>query len=135
MKFGFVQDFRNPEPWRRPFPELYAAVLEQTVRAEELGYGHVWLTEHHFTADDSNPSLLPTAAAIATRTSAIRIGTFILLLPFNIRFGWPKTRPVWTSGQTGVLTPASARAIPTWSLTPCVYRARNARHACARALS
>src|SRR5262245_51089982 len=76
-------DFRNPLPWRRPFPQLYNALLEQTVRAEELGYDNVWLTEHHFTADDYNPSLLPTAAAIAARTERIRIGTFVLLLPFQ----------------------------------------------------
>ena len=68
MQFGFMEDFRNPEPWARPFPELYNALLDQTIRAEELGYEHVWLTEHHFTADGYNPSLLPTAAAIATRT-------------------------------------------------------------------
>jgi alkanesulfonate monooxygenase SsuD/methylene tetrahydromethanopterin reductase-like flavin-dependent oxidoreductase (luciferase family) len=83
MQFGFMQDFRNPQPWARPYPELYRAMLDQTIRAEELGYDHVWLTEHHFTEDGYNPSLLPTAAAIATRTSRIRIGTFILLLPFQ----------------------------------------------------
>jgi alkanesulfonate monooxygenase SsuD/methylene tetrahydromethanopterin reductase-like flavin-dependent oxidoreductase (luciferase family) len=83
MKFGFMLDFRNPLPWRRPFPHLYNALLEQTVRAEDLGYDNVWLTEHHFTDDGYNPSLLPTAAAIATRTKRIRIGTFVLLLPFH----------------------------------------------------
>ena len=83
MKFGFMLDFRNPLPWRRPFPELYKALLEQTVGAEELGFDNVWLTEHHFTDDGYNPSLLPTAAAIATRTQRIRIGTFVLLLPFQ----------------------------------------------------
>ncbi len=83
MKFGFMEDFRNPQPWRRPYPELYQALLDQIVRAEELGYDHVWLTEHHFTEDGYNPSLLPTAAAIAARTHRIRIGTFVLLLPFQ----------------------------------------------------
>src|SRR3546814_2655169 len=51
-------------------------------RAEELGYDNVWLTEHHFTEDGYNPALMATAAAIAARTSRIRIGSFILLLPF-----------------------------------------------------
>lgn len=82
MRFGFMEDFRNPVKWRRPFPEFYQAILKQIVRGDELGYDNVWLTEHHFTEDAYNPSLLATAAAIATRTDRIRIGSFILLLPF-----------------------------------------------------
>jgi alkanesulfonate monooxygenase SsuD/methylene tetrahydromethanopterin reductase-like flavin-dependent oxidoreductase (luciferase family) len=83
LKIGMMQDFRNPKEWRRPNPELYSAILDQIVRAEELGYDNVWLTEHHFAEDGYNPSLMPTAAAIATRTLRIRIGTFVLLLPFQ----------------------------------------------------
>ena len=82
MRFGFMEDFRNPVKWRRPFPEFYGQILDQIVSAEQLGYDNVWLTEHHFTEDAYNPALLATAAAIATRTSRIRIGTFIHLLPF-----------------------------------------------------
>ena len=82
MRFGFMEDFRNPVQWRRPFPEFYSAIIDQIVRAEELGYDNVWLTEHHFTEDGYNPAMMATASAIATRTSRIRIGTFILLLPF-----------------------------------------------------
>lgn len=102
MKFGFMLDFRNPLPWRRPFPQLYNALLEQTVRAEELGYDNVWLTEHHFTEDGYNPSLLPTAAAIATRTQRIRIGTFVLLLPFQhpVRVAEDATCvDIWSNGR------------------------------------
>jgi alkanesulfonate monooxygenase SsuD/methylene tetrahydromethanopterin reductase-like flavin-dependent oxidoreductase (luciferase family) len=83
MKFGFVEDFRNPHAWRRPFPELYRALLEQVRRAEELGYDNVWLTEHHFTEDGYSPSVMPTAAALAAATARIRIGSFVLLLPFQ----------------------------------------------------
>ena len=43
MRFGFMEDFRNPKQWRRPFPELYKAILAQIVRCEELGYDNVWL--------------------------------------------------------------------------------------------
>ena len=83
MRFGFMEDFRNPVKWRKPFPEFYSSIFDQIVRAEELGYDNVWLTEHHFTEDGYNPSMFPTAAAIAARTSRIRIGTFIHLLPFT----------------------------------------------------
>jgi len=80
MKFGVMYDFRNPKQWRRPYPELYAAMIEQTAMLDELGYDNVWLTEHHFVDDGYNPSVLPSAAAIAARTKKIRIGTFVLLL-------------------------------------------------------
>ena len=83
MRFGFMEDFRNPVKWRKPFATFYDEILSQIVRGEELGYDNVWLTEHHFTEDGYNPALLPTAAAIATRTERIRIGSFILLLPYQ----------------------------------------------------
>jgi alkanesulfonate monooxygenase SsuD/methylene tetrahydromethanopterin reductase-like flavin-dependent oxidoreductase (luciferase family) len=83
MKFGIIHDFRNPRQWRRPYPELYREILDQIVRAEELGYDNVWLAEHHFADDGYNPSPLTTAAAIAARTSRIRIGTYVLLMPFR----------------------------------------------------
>src|SRR5438128_8585999 len=83
MKFGVMFDFRNPGQWRRPDALLYKAQLDEIVRLDELGYDNIWLTEHHFVDDGYNPSVLPLAAAIAVRTSRIRIGTFVLLLPFH----------------------------------------------------
>jgi alkanesulfonate monooxygenase SsuD/methylene tetrahydromethanopterin reductase-like flavin-dependent oxidoreductase (luciferase family) len=83
MNFGLMFDFRNPAPWRRGYPEFYRAQLDEIVRAEELGYDDVWLTEHHFVEDGYNPAVLPVAAAVAVRTSRIRIGTFVLLMPFH----------------------------------------------------
>ena len=83
MNFGLLMPFQNPPRWARPFPELYREQIDQIVRAEELGYDTVWLTEHHFDQDGWSPSLLPLAAGIATRTRRIRIGTFILVLPFQ----------------------------------------------------
>lgn len=83
MNFGLFMPFQNPPRWAWPYPELYREYLEQTVYAEELGYDTIWLTEHHFAEDGWSPSLLPLAAGIATRTQRIRIGTFILILPFH----------------------------------------------------
>lgn len=83
MKFGVMYDFRNPKQWRRPWPQVYASMLDQTAMLDEMGYDNVWLTEHHFVDDGYNPAVLPIAAAIAARTRKIRIGTFVLLLPFH----------------------------------------------------
>src|ERR1700694_4405004 len=83
MKFGVMYDFRNPKQWRRPFTELYSAMLDPVAMLDDLRYDKVWLTEHHFVDDGYNPAVLPTAAAIAARTRKIRIGTFVLLLPLH----------------------------------------------------
>ena len=68
MRFGLMEDFRNPLQWRRPFPDLYRDILAQIKMSEDLGYDHVWLTEHHFTEDGYNPSILPTTLIMTTNT-------------------------------------------------------------------
>lgn len=83
MKMGVMFDFRNPEPWRKPYPQFYQSQLDMIVRMEQLGFDNCWLTEHHFVEDGYNPATLPVAAAIAARTQRIRIGTFVLLMPFH----------------------------------------------------
>ena len=82
MRFGIMYDFRNPQRWHIPPAKFYRAMLDQMVEAESLGYDNIWLTEHHFTEDAYNPASLSMAAAVGAVTSRIRIGTFILLLPF-----------------------------------------------------
>lgn len=82
MRFGIMYDFRNPQRWHMPEAKFYRAMLDQMIEAEALGYDHVWLTEHHFTEDAYNPVPLAMAAGIATVTSRIRIGTFVMLMPF-----------------------------------------------------
>ncbi len=83
MDFGLLLAFRNPERWARPIDQIYAEHLDQAVYAEALGYDTIWTTEHHFAEDAWSPSLLPILAAIAARTTTIRIGTFLIVLPFH----------------------------------------------------
>ncbi len=84
MKVGIPVAFQNPEPWRIEYADLYAETLDFIGEAEELGIDYVWLAEHHFVSEDGYcPSLMPVAAAIAARTSRIRIGTKVMLLPFH----------------------------------------------------
>jgi len=82
MRFGVMHDFRNPKRWYVASHQFYESMIEQVVRMEQLGYDHVWLTEHHFTEDAYNPVPLAMACALAARTRTIRIGTFVMLMPF-----------------------------------------------------
>lgn len=83
MKFGIWYDFRNPEPWRQPWGHLYDALLEQISWADTLGFESVWLSEHHVTGEGYLPSLFPLLAAVAMRTTRMRLGTAVLLAPLH----------------------------------------------------
>ena len=80
---GVLFGFRNPAFKKRAWTEVYQDELGLIVESENLGYGHAWLTEHHFAADGYSPSLMTIAGAVAARTSRIRIGTFVVLLPLH----------------------------------------------------
>ena len=56
---------------------------KRPVLAERLGFDHFWTSEHHFTVDSWSPSLLTILSAAAARTARIRLGTFIIILPFH----------------------------------------------------
>jgi alkanesulfonate monooxygenase SsuD/methylene tetrahydromethanopterin reductase-like flavin-dependent oxidoreductase (luciferase family) len=88
VKLGIWHDFRNPPQWHVPYAQLYAENLEQITWAETLGYESVWVSEHHVTDDGYLPSVFPMLAAIAQRTTTMRLGSSILLGPFQhpIRF-------------------------------------------------
>jgi alkanesulfonate monooxygenase SsuD/methylene tetrahydromethanopterin reductase-like flavin-dependent oxidoreductase (luciferase family) len=83
VRVGTIIGFQNPAPWRIDWQSLYAQGLDFAVAAETAGLDEVWLTEHHFAEDGYCPAMMPTAAAIAARTSRIRIGTKVLLMPFH----------------------------------------------------
>lgn len=80
MNFGLILTGENPRPWQVAPAELCRRVIKQAVLAEELGYDSVWTAEHHGT-DEYLPAQFPLLAAIAARTSRVRLGTYIVILP------------------------------------------------------
>jgi alkanesulfonate monooxygenase SsuD/methylene tetrahydromethanopterin reductase-like flavin-dependent oxidoreductase (luciferase family) len=79
VKFGLFLDMRNPPGWKRPWTEFYRSTLDRLAAAEQIGLESVWLSEHHFFEDGYLPQPLTMAAAVAARTSKVRIGTAIVL--------------------------------------------------------
>jgi probable F420-dependent oxidoreductase len=83
VEFGLLLSVRNPDRWFKPYPELYADVVEESQVAEVLGFDAVWLSEHHFVEDGHLSGTLPMLAALAVRTTRVRLGSDLLVLPMH----------------------------------------------------
>ena len=81
LGFGYLFDFRNPPQWQRPFADLYAETIDLVVETEKLGFASAWVPEHHGAEDAYMPSPLVALAAMASRTSCIRLGSGIAIAP------------------------------------------------------
>ena len=83
VKVGLYFDMRNPPGWRQDPTRLYGFTLEMCEEAERLGAPSVWLSEHHLFEDGYLPQPLTFAAAVAARTSRVRVGTAVMLAPLH----------------------------------------------------
>jgi alkanesulfonate monooxygenase SsuD/methylene tetrahydromethanopterin reductase-like flavin-dependent oxidoreductase (luciferase family) len=73
-------DLRAPA-FGAPPEALYRAALDQCAWAEQHGFGMATLSEHHGSDDGYCPSPLVMAAAVAGRTSTLRILVAALIVP------------------------------------------------------
>jgi alkanesulfonate monooxygenase SsuD/methylene tetrahydromethanopterin reductase-like flavin-dependent oxidoreductase (luciferase family) len=81
MEFGWYHEFHRQVD-QQSDADAFAQALEQVSDAERWGLDAIWLAEIHQQAARSVLSApLTVAAAIATRTSRIRIGTAVQVLP------------------------------------------------------
>ncbi len=81
MEFGWYHEFHRQVDGQSD-ADAFAQALEQVSDAERWGLDAIWLAEIHQQAERSVLSApLTVAAAIATRTSRIKIGTAVQVLP------------------------------------------------------
>lgn len=76
MKFGIFLEAATPRPWDdRSEKQIFDQGLEQVILADKLGFGNVWVTEHHFMEEYAHMSAPEVfLAACAARTTNIRLG-------------------------------------------------------------
>ncbi len=83
MKFGlFLGIWENPVTVG-DHRVILQQVLDYVVRAEALGFRSVFLNEHHFTGLPQIPSAMMVLSNLAARTSRIRLGTAVTILPWH----------------------------------------------------
>jgi alkanesulfonate monooxygenase SsuD/methylene tetrahydromethanopterin reductase-like flavin-dependent oxidoreductase (luciferase family) len=99
MEFALFHEIPVARPWTASAErDAFHHVVEQAVLAEQAGFHSVWTVEHHFLEEFShcsNPEVL--YGAIAARTSRLRLGYGVRLMPF------PYNHPVRSAESAAVL--------------------------------
>jgi alkanesulfonate monooxygenase SsuD/methylene tetrahydromethanopterin reductase-like flavin-dependent oxidoreductase (luciferase family) len=81
MDLGLFFLMQRDEAWSEQ--AVYDSALAQILAAEPLGYQSVWLAEHHFNDYGLCPAPPVLAAYVAARTTALRLGMGVSLLPLH----------------------------------------------------
>jgi alkanesulfonate monooxygenase SsuD/methylene tetrahydromethanopterin reductase-like flavin-dependent oxidoreductase (luciferase family) len=81
MDFGLFFLMQRDELWSEQ--AVYDSALEQMLAAEPLGYHSVWIAEHHFNDYGLCPAPPVLASFIAARTTTLRLGMGVSLLPLH----------------------------------------------------
>jgi probable F420-dependent oxidoreductase len=82
MKFGLYSSIANP-PRGEHLDRCIDEVIAEAQLAEASGFDSCFFGEHHQDADGFLPSPLIVASAVAARTTRLRVGTSVILLPLH----------------------------------------------------
>ena len=82
MKFGLLHFFEHPAGGKSE-RQIVREQFESMRLAEEMGFDAIWAPEHHFTEYGFCASPMVTLAALASVTTRIRLGSGVVVLPFN----------------------------------------------------
>src|SRR5262245_8259499 len=81
MDFGLFFLMQRDPAWSEQ--AVYDSGLKQMLAAESLGYHSVWLAEHHFNDYGICPAPPVLASFVAARTTTLRLGMGVSLLPLH----------------------------------------------------
>ena len=81
MDFGLFYLMQRDDAWTER--ATYDSALTQMLAAGPLGYHSVWIAEHHFNDYGLCPAPPVLASYVAARTSALRLGMGVSLLPLH----------------------------------------------------
>ena len=81
MDFGLFYLMQRDEQWSER--AVYDSDVRQMLAAEALGYSSVWIAEHHFNDYGLCPAPTVLASYVAARTTRLRVGMGVSLLPLH----------------------------------------------------
>src|SRR5438046_10333093 len=83
MTINFGTFLLMQSPSARSSQEIYARGLEIAQAAESLGFGNIWLAEHHFSTYGYLSRPVQLATYLAARTTRLRVGTAVIVVPLH----------------------------------------------------
>lgn len=83
MHVGYATGFQHQSADSVNDTKFIKQDLDMAIESEALGFDSIWVTEHHFSNYSISPSPLQTLAYIAGRTKSVKLGTQMIVLPWN----------------------------------------------------
>jgi alkanesulfonate monooxygenase SsuD/methylene tetrahydromethanopterin reductase-like flavin-dependent oxidoreductase (luciferase family) len=88
MKFGLMTQLQLPKPWTETSErEAFWHCIDQAAAGEQAGFDYFWITEQHFFIEIGHcPTPEMVLAAIGQRTTRMRLGFGVILVPLHNPF-------------------------------------------------
>ncbi|HEX3830691.1 MAG TPA: LLM class flavin-dependent oxidoreductase [Solirubrobacteraceae bacterium] len=83
MRFGLFGGAEAPRTTDGDLGRGFREYIETSVEAERLGFFSTFLVEHHFSGSGQVSAPLDLLGWVAARTTSIRVGTAVLVLPWH----------------------------------------------------
>ena len=83
MNFGLFGGARTKRSVGIEDSQGYQSFIDYVQEAERLNFSHMFMVEHHFTGQGQVSSSMTLLAYLAAKTSRIRLGTAVVVLPWH----------------------------------------------------
>lgn len=83
MHVGYATGFQHQSSDALNDTKFLLEDLDMAIQAEDLGFDSIWTTEHHFSNYSISPAPLQTLAYLAAKTKRVKLGTQVVVLPWN----------------------------------------------------